>query len=202
MKKAGRPKKQRSDQADGTTLEPIETPVNTNNGNLPVEPTIDIKICCEYSELIPIADIKPNPKNNNRHPEEQYKRLAKNMLNLGIRHPVTISKLSGLVVFGHARLEAFKLLGMTKVPVEYQEFKDEQEEYAAMTADNALQSEWAELDLSSINLEIPNFDPNFDLDLLGLKDFKVDASELDIKDVELGEKKKEPTICPRCGHEF
>lgn len=139
--------------------------------------TREIKICCEYTELVPIEHIKPNPKNNNQHSPEQYKRLAKNMLNLGIRHPITISKLSGLIVFGHARYEAFKILGLKEVPVEYQDFKDEQEEYAAMTADNALQADWSDIDLAMVNLEIPNFSPDFDIELLGINNFTIDISE-------------------------
>lgn len=144
------------------------------------ENTTEIKINCEYTKLVPIEEIKPNLKNNNKHSEEQYKRLAKNMLNLGIRHPITVSRLSGLIVFGHARYEAFKILGLKEVPIEYQDFKDDQEEYAAMTADNALQADWAEIDLSKINLEIPNFDPSFDIELLGLRNFLVEPADKEL----------------------
>src|ERR1035437_2514888 len=50
------------------------------------------------------------------------------------------------------------------------------QEYADVQADNAIAS-WAELDLSGINADIADLGPDFDIDVLGLKDFTLDVAE-------------------------
>lgn len=80
-----------------------------------------------------------------------------------------------MVVVGHARLEAAKRLALESVPIQYQDFASEEEEYSFHVADNAIAS-WAELDLAAINVDIGELGP-FDIDMLGLKDFTVDVAE-------------------------
>jgi DNA modification methylase len=87
-----------------------------------------------------------------------------------------VSNLSGLVVQGHGRIEAAKKLNMEFVPVIYQDFDDEVQEYSALVADNSIAS-WAELDLAMINAELPELGPDFDIDLLGLKDFELEPMD-------------------------
>lgn len=67
-------------------------------------------------------------------------------------------------------------MGMSEVPVQYQNFEDDDEERGFLVSDNAIAS-WAELDLSLINTQLGDFDPGFDLDLLGIKDFTLDMSD-------------------------
>jgi ParB-like chromosome segregation protein Spo0J len=126
--------------------------------------------------LEPISVLKPNPKNPNHHTPEQIQRLAKIIEYQGFRQPIIVSDRTGLIVVGHGRLEAAKLLGLEKVPVSYQSFDDHDQEYAFLVADNAI-AEWSDLDLSAINAELENFDPAFELDQLGLEDFKLDPAE-------------------------
>lgn len=90
---------------------------------------------------------------------------------------------------------AAKLNGWQAAPVNYQDYKDVDQEYADITADNAIAS-WAELDLAEINQDLGDLGPDFDLDTLGIKDFTLDRSEKK----ESKEKKKKQ--CPECGHEF
>jgi len=104
------------------------------------------KVHCLKSEMIAIGELKPNPRNPNTHPEEQLRLLAKNIKELGWRHPITVSKRSGFIVSGHARFYAAKALGCKTVPVNFQDFKDEAEEYAVLIADNRL-AELAERDM-------------------------------------------------------
>lgn len=118
----------------------------------------------------------------NKHPDDQIKRLAKLIEFQGQRHPIVISKRSGFIVAGHGRWEALKLLykekAWDKCAVDYQDFDSEAQEYAFMTSDNAIQ-EWADLDLSMVNSEMLDFGPDFDIDLLGIKDFVVESDEKD-----------------------
>ncbi len=121
-------------------------------------------------KIVKVDAIKPHPKNANVHSKEQIDRLAKIISYSGFRQPLVVSNLSGFLISGHGRLEAAMQLGMKEVPVIYEDFEDEAMEFQHLTADNAIAS-WAELDLSKINQDFLQFGPEFDVDLLGIKDF-------------------------------
>jgi len=133
-------------------------------------------IHCLYDKLVPIGDLRPHPKNRNKHPEDQIKRLAQILKYQGFRYPVKVSKLSGYITSGHGRLEAAKANGWTEVPVNFQDYEDETQEYADVQADNAIAS-WAELDVSGINSDLGDLGPDFDIDLLGIKNFEIDVAD-------------------------
>jgi len=135
-----------------------------------------MKVHCAHDKIISIDKLKPHPKNNNKHPDDQIKRLAKILNYQGWRYPIKVSKQSGFITSGHARLEAAKLNGWKKVPVNIQEYESDEQEYADITSDNAIAS-WAELDFSSINAEIGELGPDFDIELLGMKDFEIDVAD-------------------------
>lgn len=153
-------------------------------------------------EWVEISSVKPNPKNPNKHSEEQIKRLVKLIQYQGWRHPIIVSNQTGFIVAGHGRLSAAKELGLLKVPVHRQDFQTEEQEYAFLVSDNAIAS-WAELDLASINAEVPMLGPDFDIDVLGIKDFEVDANFSPGEEEDQGQlDEKSPIECPACGHSF
>lgn len=115
-----------------------------------------------------VDNLKSHPKNNNIHSIEQIERLAHIINSQGFRNPIIVSKESGYVVAGHARLQAVRLLNWKTVPVMYQSFKDEQYEYAFLTADNTIHS-WSIFNDSLFKEEVSIFEKNFDFDLFGLK---------------------------------
>lgn len=161
-----------------------------------------MKVHCKYDVLLPIADLRDYPKNPNRHDDAQVERLAKLYQFHGIRHPIIIDKTRNVIAAGHGRKQAAIKAGMTEFPVVYQEFESEEALYAFVVADNAI-ADWAELDLSTINLAIGDLGPNFDLDLLGIQDFTLDPEFSPGSPDEQGkldEKKK--VICPKCGELF
>lgn len=149
---------------------------------------------CAYNQEVEIDKLIPHPRNPNKHNNKQISLLAKIIEKQGWRNPITVSKKSGYVVAGHARLKAAKSLGCKTVPVDYQDFEDDAMEYAHMVADNKI-AELSKIDMSMINVDVMEFGPDFDLDLLGMIDFKVDIAEKPIKD-------KKPKKCPECGHEW
>lgn len=126
--------------------------------------------------LVDVDSLIPNPKNNNKHPKEQIERLAKLIKYQGFRNPLVVSNRSGFVLCGHGRIEAAKIAGLKEVPVMYQDFENEAQEYAYLTSDNAIAS-WSELDLSAVNTEMLDLGPDFDVDLLGIKDFVIEPIE-------------------------
>lgn len=134
-------------------------------------PIIEIK--CKYTELVHFSKLVPHPKNPHIHSPEQIDRLCDLIKFQGVRHPIIVSKKSGYLVVGHGRLQSMLKLGMKEIPVDYQDFENEAQEYAFIVSDNSIgKDEWASLDLSLINNEILNFE-DFNVDMLGLKDFDI-----------------------------
>ena len=135
-----------------------------------------MKIHCKYDQLVDPSSLLPHPKNPNKHTSEQIKRLAGILEYQGWRHAIKISKISGCITTGHGRMQAAQFLGLKEVPVVYQDYDNLDQEYADIVADNSIAS-WAELDFASINLEIPDLGPDFDINMLGIKSFFLDASQ-------------------------
>jgi ParB-like chromosome segregation protein Spo0J len=121
-----------------------------------------VEVWCSFDKLVPVGDLKPNPRNPNTHPAKQVELLAKNIRYFGWRHPITVSSLSGCIVAGHGRLAAAKALGMQIVPVDFQDFASENDEMAVLVADNRL-AELATTDLNTLesvikDLKVADFD--------------------------------------------
>lgn len=104
-----------------------------------------IPVFCAHDKIVDATSLVPNPANPNFHPEEQIQLLGRIIRQAGWRQPITVSTRSGFIVKGHGRLEAALLEGMTEVPVDYQNYSSEAEEYADLVADNRL------AELSEIN---------------------------------------------------
>ena len=135
-----------------------------------------MKIRCAYDKIIPLSELKPYPKNRNQHPESQINRLAQILEYQGWRYPVKVSLLSGFVTSGHGRIEAARKNGWTEIPVNFQEYESEAQEYADVQSDNAIAA-WAELDMAGINEDVGYLGPDFDLDLLGIEDFELEIAD-------------------------
>lgn len=133
-----------------------------------------IKLHAGEIKLVDVKTLKPRPGNRNNHPEEQLKRLADVYKYQGFRNPLIISNQSGNIVCGTGRFLAAKKAGLEKVPVIYQDYESEEQEYAHHVADNGL-SLWSELDLAGINADLPDLGPDFDINMLGINNFTLDA---------------------------
>lgn len=139
----------------------------------------DIQVHCKYDELLPLPEIKErlDPKNRNTHPDSQIDDLIKQFTYQGVRHPIIISKRSGLVRAGHGRYLAAARAGMISYPVVYQDWKDGDQEYAFGVADNALAHQ-STLDLAGINLDLADLGgQDFSIDLLGIQGFEIEPAD-------------------------
>ncbi len=105
----------------------------------------EVPVFCAHDAIVAIEKLIPNPKNPNTHPDAQIQALGRIIRQTGWRAPITVSKRSGFIVKGHGRLAAAKLEGLTEVPVDYQNYTNEAEEYADLVADNRI-AELAEID--------------------------------------------------------
>jgi len=130
-----------------------------------------MEIRCNYDVLVLPKELAPHPKNRNKHSKDQIERLAKILEYQGWRYPVKVSKLSGYITSGHGRVLAAKKL-KTQVPVNYQDYDDDDQEYADVQSDNAIAS-WSDLDLEKISADVDSLVDGFDVDLLGIKDFEL-----------------------------
>lgn len=127
----------------------------------------DVPVYCSHDQIVPIGEVKPNPKNPNQHPEDQIELLAKIIKTQGWRAPITVSTLSGLVVRGHGRLMAAKHLGLEFVPVDFQHYKSNDAELADLLADNKI-AELAEIDSKMLAEVFKDIDPDaIDIDVTG-----------------------------------
>jgi ParB-like chromosome segregation protein Spo0J len=158
-------------------------------------------IRCKYSAIASIDTLKPHPHQTNTHTDEQIDLLAKIINYQGWRSPVLVSNRSKCIVAGHGRVEAAKKLGLTQVPVDYQQFDSDDQETAFVTSDNAI-AELSKIDLSIVNQLIPELGPEFDLELLGLPDLKLDPSELQNDQPQTLEDVRDTKTyaCPHCNH--
>lgn len=153
-------------------------------------------------EYVDINSIRLNPENTNKHSDDQIRSLAKSIDYQKMRSPLVIARTVGdnevnYLMKGEACYLACRSLGHTEVPVIFQHFIDEDQARAYVTSDNEF-SKWSKTDYGQVNEQIASFDPSFDIDFLGIKNFKLDP---DFED-EAKEKKPKLVKCPNCYNEF
>lgn len=95
------------------------------------------KVNC-LGKMVDIEKVKPNPENPKIHPQDQLEAMAGILRTNGWRQAIIVSVRSGMVVKGHGRLQTALFMKLKKVPVEFQDYVDEQSEYADMVADNRI----------------------------------------------------------------
>jgi ParB-like chromosome segregation protein Spo0J len=164
---------------------------------------------CAFDELVPLEKLVPNPRNPNQHPQSQVALLAKVIAHQGWRSPVVVSTRSGFIVAGHGRYEAAKVMGLSAVPVDYQDFATEADEWAHLVADNRL-AELAEADESALRGLLAELKAgDFDLDLAGFDAVALEALLADPPQPEAPDEFPEmdediPTEfqCPKCSYRW
>lgn len=118
-----------------------------------------VPVFCAHDKIAKVKDLRPNPKNPNKHPQDQIALLAKIIMATGWRAPITVSANSGYIVKGHGRYMAALAGGLEEAPVDIQHYTNKDEEYADLVADNRL------AELSNIdNTALADIFSDFDLD--------------------------------------
>lgn len=165
----------------------------------------EVKIFCKYDKLVDPSDLLEHPKNRNRHGQDQIERLTKLYSFHGVRHPIIVSNLTGFIVAGHGRRMAAIRAGIKEFPVVYQDFDSSEQEYAFIQSDNAI-ALWADLDLGMINEDLGDLGPDFDLDMLGIKNFVLEPADKSTKntggELQLDQFDNFDHKCPKCGFEW
>lgn len=141
------------------------------------EPTI-----CQTITLRPISELIPNPANARKHTKSQILALAAGIRELGFNAPILADK-NSVIIAGHARVEAAKLVGLTEVPVVFLNHLSEVQAKAYMLADNKLcdRSSWDEGRLAVQLKELADLAIDFDLEISGFElpeiDFRIQSLE-------------------------
>lgn len=136
-----------------------------------------VEIFCKYDALVNPKSLLEHPKNRNKHPKDQVKRLTEMLSFYGFRHPIIVdADDKKTIIVGRGRQMASIHGNFEQVPVVYQKFTNEDQKYAFIQADNAI-SEWSQLDLASINFDLAELGPDFNIDMLGLKDFVIEPAD-------------------------
>jgi ParB-like chromosome segregation protein Spo0J len=122
----------------------------------------------------PIESVRPYERNARKHSAEQIAQIAASIREWGWTIPVLIDE-SGVIIAGHGRVEAAKLLGMEMVPVIVARGWSEAQRRAYTIADNRLteNSEW-DRDLLALELGALQ-EAGFTLTLTGFADDDLQA---------------------------
>ena len=132
-------------------------------------------------------EIRPYEKNQKKHPKKQIEQVANSIKEFGMNQPIVVDK-QGVIIVGHGRYEALKLLKWEIKP-EWVKTVDLTEEQAKAyrLADNKLnESEW---DMALVIEELKGLSEPM-LELTGFdKDLIIEADE---KDDEVPETPEEP----------
>lgn len=136
-------------------------------------------------EQRPISSIRPYDKNAKKHPVKQVEQVAASIKEFGFNQPVVVDK-SGVIIVGHGRYQAAKLLRLETIPVLEADLTDEQAK-AYRLADNKLnESEW---DMELVIAELRELSENM-VDLTGFSgDLLLDRDD---KEDEAPEAPQEP----------
>jgi DNA modification methylase len=125
-------------------------------------------------ELRRVADLHPDPRNARKHDPKQVARIAESIRRFRFNNPILVDG-DGVVIAGHGRLAAVKLLGHESVPTLCLDHLSEVERRAYRIADNRL-AELSSWDKGLLAIELG--------ELQGL-DFEVELTGFDLGEIGL-----------------
>jgi hypothetical protein len=125
--------------------------------------------------LVPVASLTPRERQTRKHTKTQIRQVAKSIDQFGFINPIVIDE-HNIILAGHARYEAARVLGLAEVPTVQVSSMTEAEKRAYVITDNRLAelSEW-DFDILSDEVQLLlDADLTFDLDIIGF-----DAADID-----------------------
>lgn len=152
-------------------------------------------------EMVPLSSLFPNPKNARKHSKRQIEQIADSIVEFGWPNPILAAP-NNMIVAGHGRWEAAKILDLEAVPVLFADKLSPAELRAYAVADNRLHDE-SSFDLELVALELDSLRlemPEFEISITGFSEAEVDkqlgatrTAELnDLDDPELLYAEREP----------
>ena len=129
-----------------------------------------------HLEQLRVDALRPYPRNARIHSAKQIKQIAASIKAFGFTNPLLIDK-TGMILAGHGRLEAAKLMNLETVPCVRLDHMSEAQKRAYVLADNklALNAGWDE-ELLALELnEILVLSDELDISLTGFTIAEVDG---------------------------
>jgi hypothetical protein len=123
-----------------------------------------------------VDELKPNPKNPRKHSRQQLRFLAKIVKKYGFLVPVIIDA-DGNIICGHARCEASKKAGISRIPTVQVSHLTDAEIKGLMIADNRIGdlSSFDEIKLGELFIELTVPEVEFDPEEIGFSSGEMSA---------------------------
>ena len=124
---------------------------------------------------MPIAELKPNPRNARRHSQKQLSQIAASIREFGFNSLVVVDE-DGVILVGHGRCQAARIAGLETVPVLRLSHLTAEQKIAFSLADNkiALNADWEMDQLKDLWRELVGAEINFDLEVTGFETAEID----------------------------
>ncbi|WP_449474085.1 ParB/Srx family N-terminal domain-containing protein [Sphingobium chungangianum] len=146
-------------------------------------------------ELRPLAAVRPAKRNARTHSEKQIEQIASSIRQFGLTTPIIVND-EGMIVAGHGRHAAAKLLGMADVPVIPIHDLDPAELRTYALADNRI-AQNAGWDAEVLRIEFEELNAlelSFDLEITGFSTTEMDQLLVITPEEEKLEKLPEATV--------
>lgn len=143
-------------------------------------------------------ELIPYERNQKKHDDKQIRNVANSIKRFGWQQPIVVDK-KDVVVIGHCRLLAAKMLGLETVPVTVADDLSEDEIRELRIADNKTNESAWDFSLLDEDIQELSFD-GFDFGFATMTD-GVDIDSL-FADAEPKEKEPKKIQCPHCGEWF
>lgn len=131
-----------------------------------------------FVTYVPLASLRANPRNARTHTKAQLRQIADSIRAFGFLNPIIVDD-EGVVLAGHARLQAASSAGLQTVPTVRASGLTEAEKRAYVLADNKLAEkagwdrELLVAELGDLAVLLPQID--LDLTLTGFEPPEIDA---------------------------
>ncbi|XIA64763.1 ParB/Srx family N-terminal domain-containing protein [Bradyrhizobium sp. TZ2] len=134
-------------------------------------------------EMWPVERLRPYERNSRRHSPEQIEQIAASIREWGWTMPILAAD-DGMVLAGHGRLAAGKLLGIAEVPVLVARGWTENQKRGYVIADNRLTdaSDW---DDEMLRLELSDLlEGGFEIGLTGISEDELSKLSVGVGELE------------------
>ncbi|WP_233155130.1 site-specific DNA-methyltransferase [Sedimentitalea arenosa] len=128
----------------------------------------------------PIADLRPYANNNRIHSAANIGKLKASVAQFGFVTPILVDG-EGVIIAGHGRYEAARVLGLTAIPTVVADHLSPAEVRALRIADNRL-AELSDWNPEALQIEFAEL---MDLSLDGTLDFDLDITGFEVPEIDI-----------------
>lgn len=128
----------------------------------------------KYYQIVDIDKIKIDPDNARKHSPKNIDQIKKSLTKFGFLRPLMVNRETGIINAGNGTYMAALELGLTKVPVIYNDLSPSEAKQYGL-ADNKLAegSEWDLGQLAKSVQELDEWATNLDWDAIGFSDDEI-----------------------------